>query len=67
MVGFFILAYAYLKKNDRKAANKYLKIVKENLDKMDMDEKHLFNNLKKRSNNFEGYFLNEKKDVTDFF
>ncbi len=49
------LIYAYLKIDNIKAAETYYKTLNKNLDKIEIDEKHLIDNLKKRSAAFAEY------------
>jgi tetratricopeptide (TPR) repeat protein len=67
IVHFYMLAFAYLKKNDKNKTIKFLEVINNNFDKMDDDDKYLFDLLKNSSNDFDGYFSaeNGEKKIPD--
>lgn len=56
IVGFVMISYAHLKTGEVKRAEKYMNVVRKNLDKLDEDEKILFDKLKARSEEFRLHF-----------
>jgi tetratricopeptide (TPR) repeat protein len=62
--GFLFLAYAHLMKGDKEKAYRYLRALDSYTDKLDPDEKHLFEILRRKSNNFEGYYCAEKEAIS---